>query len=604
MRIISRHSLAALLLMAGAVSVLFSSCNRMDNPEAGMGRLSLGVDINAASTKASLSADELLSSAVVNIYYADFSGLVRTYSYSEKPEVIYLPSGSYRVDVVAGEAAKQSPAAASWEQKSYFGSSPFEIEAGAETAVEVVAGVSNAVSKVAFSETIAENFAEGYSLTIGIGENTLVYDASKSGAEGYFILDGISEPEFAWTFTGTLSGSAFTKSGTISGLEGGKVYAMTFKYTVKDGFGTLDVLVDYDTENIEDVIVFEPVSTGLSASSVYEIWAGHATVHANVDEGEYDDPSKVAFAYATADGDWTTVAATRSGEGTYDAVLEGLSPETEYSYKLVIDGEDIGDALTFTTEAAPAIPNGSFEESSESASGNYTEFYSSEADAWWGSGNGSKGINGSADFGGFIICAPDTSEKVDGNQSACLTSTYALVKFAAGNLFSGYFAGLEGVKGGKVAFGRPFTGRPTALRVWLKYSTGKINRIGSQPEGETVTTDDYDTGRVQVALGTWDYRTYGGTRECPILVNTTDTSTFVDFATDASTLAHGDLQLVGDASDSYNSWVEYTIPIEYRNETEYPTYIVVSCASSKLGDYFTGCDSSKLWIDKMELLYE
>ena len=171
-------------------------------------------------------------------------------------------------------------------------------------------------------------------------------------------------------------------------------------------------------------------------------------------------------------------------------------------------------------------------------------------------------------------------------------------------MFSGYFAGLVGTKGGKVAFGRAFTGRPTALKVWVKYSTGKINRIDSAPAGESITTSDYDTGRIQIALGTWDYRVYGGTRECPILVNTTDTGTFVDFATDASTIAYGDLQLKGNASNSHNVWKEYVIPIEYNSEMDFPTYIVVSCASSKYGDYFTGCDSSKMWIDQMELVYE
>ena len=592
-----------LILPALALSFL-ASCTQSALDVEGYGTLSLGVGIDPAPTKAAMGQDELLSTSKVNIYYADFSGLVRTYAYADKPQTVYLPGGSYRVDVIAGEAAKASPSAASWEQKSYKGSEHFDIVPSQNTSVQVVASVSNAVSKVSFDASVAENFAPGYTLTIGVDGNSLVYDAAKSGSDGYFIIDGIEEPAFTWTFTGTIGGKEFSKAGTIPGLEKGKVYAMTLKYTIKDGLAELDLLVDYDTEEIDDTIVFEPVSTGLSASAPYEIWAGHATVHADVDEGEYSDPSKIGFAYSTDGVNWTSVSSVRTGEGTYDAVLTGLAPQTKYTYKLVIDGEDTGEPMEFTTEAAPAVPNGSFEETSTSASGKYTEFYSSGDSPWWGSGNGSKGINGSADFGGFIICKPDASEKKDGNQSACLTSTWALVKFAAGNLFSGYFAGLEGTKGGKVAFGRKFTGRPTALRVWLKYSTGKINRIDSSPAGETITTDNYDIGRVQIALGNWDPRKYGGNDECPILVNTTDTKTFVDFSTDASTIAFGDLQLQGDASNSHNTWKEYIIPIDYRDETVTPSYIVISCASSKYGDYFTGCDSSKLWIDGMELLYE
>ena len=584
------------------VALLMAGCSHDDC--APSGSFSVKAGLSQAITKAGANEAQLLSGAKLNLYYADFSGLVRSYNYSDLPDVIWLPSNSYRVDVIAGEAAKDSPVKASWEGKSYAGSAEFEVVAGTNTDVEVEAGISNAVTKVTFGSGIAENFASGYTFTIGVDGNNLTYDASKSGAEGYFIIDGIEDAEFEWSFSGTLNGSSFNRNGKVSSIEAGKMYTMTLNYTVTDGEVSFDLLVDEGLDIKEDIIVFEPVSTGLSESAVYEIWAGHAAVHADVDESEYSDPSAIKFAYRTGSGSWTTVAAQRVSEGTYKAVLTGLAPATGYTYKLVIDGTDIGDPKTFTTEQAPAIPTGSFEQSSTSASGNYPEFYASGEDPWWGSGNGSTGINGSAAFGGFIICAPDKSEKHDGSQSACLSSTWARVKFAAGNLFSGYCAGLVGTKGGKVAFGRAFTGRPTALKVWVKYSTGNINRIDSAPAGVNITSNDYDTGRIQIALGTWDYRVYGGTRECPILVNTTDTGTFVDFATDASTIAYGDLQLTGNASNSHNVWKEYTIPIEYSSETDYPSYIVVSCASSKYGDYFTGCDSSKMWIDQMELVYE
>ena len=96
-------------------------------------------------------------------------------------------------------------------------------------------------------------------------------------------------------------------------MEKGKVYVLTLKYTIKDGLAELELLVDYDTDEIDDTIVFEPVSTGLSASAPYEIWAGHATVHADVDEGEYSDPSKIGFAYSTDGVNWTSASSVRTG---------------------------------------------------------------------------------------------------------------------------------------------------------------------------------------------------------------------------------------------------------------------------------------------------
>lgn len=594
-------------IIAGIAVLALFSCSKVEN-KSGEGRLNLGVAFT--ETKAAMGTEDLLNTARVSIYYADFSGLVRSYKYSEAPQEIWLPANEYRVDVTAGEAAKDAPAPASWEHKSYSGSRNFTIQAGKGTSVEVVAGVSNSISKVSFDASVADNFQAGYTFTIGVEDASLVYDASRSGAEGYFLIAGKDDPEFAWTFEGTLSkdGTPFSKSGVIPGIEAGKVYAMNLKYSIKDGIGTFDLYVDYTTTVIEDNILFEPVSTGLSASSYRDIWAAHATIYADVDETEYSDASAIGFAYSTDGASWTSVPAERMAEGSYRAVLQGLAPSTAYTYKLVIAGEDVGDTMTLTTDAAPVVPNSSFEETSASFDGKYREWYNaSSADPlcrtpWWGSGNGSDNISGSAAY--KIICAPDTDAKVDGNQSACLQSQYAIVKFAAGNLFTGFFAGLVGTEGGMVNFGRPFTARPTALRFWAKYRGGRITDINGYPKDHPVTKDDYDCGRVQVALGTWNRKTYGGTNECPIQVNTTNEATFIDYTTDGSTLAYGELLFPSSGNDGLNEWKEYVIPLDFKDLDTAPTHIVISCAASMYGDYFTGCRTAALWIDKMEFVYE
>lgn len=571
---------------------------------------SIHVGVNIDGTKAALSTADLLANSKVNIYYADFSGLVRTYTYSQAPSEIYLPANEYRVDVIAGEAVKKTPAIASWEQKSYKGSKTFTIQSGKSNTVEVVAKISNAISAVTFDQSIGEYFDAGYTVKIGIGENKLTYNASNSGAEGYFLIAGMDEPQFDWTFTGKLAkdGSNFIKSGTIKGLEAGKQYGMTLKYTLKDGVGTFSLFVDYATTVITDNIVFEPVSTGLSASAYKDIWAAHATVYADVDETEYTDTKAVSFAYSKDGSSWSTVAATRVSEGSYRATFTGLSASTKYTYKLVIGGDDVGDPMSLTTDAAPVVPNGSFEVTSKSSDGNYKEWYNANASdplcrtPWWGSGNGSDGIAGSAAY--KIICDADTDEKIDGNQSACLQSQYAVVKFAAGNLFTGFFAGLVGTEGGRVNFGRPFTARPTGLKFWAKYVGGKITDINGLPSGVSLTKNDYDCGRIQFALGTWDRKTYGGTNECPVQVNTTDASTFVNYTTDAKTIAYGELLFQSSANDGFGEWKEYYIPLNYRNMDTAPTHIIISGAASMYGDYFTGCRTARLWLDKMEFVYE
>ena len=600
-----------------------ASCTKADVSESkGEGMLSVDMSI-APQTRAAVGEDELLNTAVVNIYKADFSGLVRSYTYSDIPSPMYLAADKYRVDVLAGEAVAATPAGASWDSKSYKGSQDFEIVAGQVTSVQVVANVNNAITKVTFDPTVAENFNEGYSVTMTLSDeasSNLVYDLSKSGAEGYYIVDGLFEPSLTWTFTGTLAkdGTSFTKSGVIENVECGKLYNMNLKYTIKDGDLVFSLSVDRSTEIVDDTIIFEPVSTGLAPSSVYEIWATRATVHADVDASEGEGKT-IKFAYSTDEGStWTYADAVNDSEGTYKAELTGLAPQTKYTYALCIDDVQIGEPMTFTTEAAPNFPNASFEYVSKVTGNNYYKFYDPNCGVeegmkmFWGSGNGEgpDGVNGSANMN-IVITDVDTSTKIDGNQSVVAQTSSMVGMLAAGNLFAGQFVGLVGTSGGIVNFGRPWTSRPTAMRIWCKYETGLINILNNNNLG--VTKNDYDRAQVKVAIGTWDYKKYGGSKESPVQINTTDESTFVDYYTDPSTIANGDVIIYKEGysinkgeliTADTTGWIEYVIPLEYHNLNAYPTHIVVSCAASQFGDYFTGYDKTKLWIDAVELIYE
>ncbi len=600
------------------------SCTKAElkEKEAGMGVLNM--DMSLSDKTKAMSQDELLSSAQVKIYKADFSGLVRSYTYNNMPSPFYLAADAYRVDVVAGEAAKETPAAASFENKSYKGSKEFTITAGNVTAVEVVAGVNNAVTSISFDQTVADNFSEGYTFSLGLdaedAATQLVYNAANSGSEGYFIVAGLDEPSFTWTFSGVLAkdGSAFTKTGVIEDIVPGKLYKMNLKYTIKDGDLEFTLVVDYSTDIVDDTIIFEPVSTGLAHTPVYEIWAAHATVYADVDSKE-NAGAAIQFAYSANGGStWEYADGVNYGEGVWKADLTGLTPATEYTYALVINGEHVGNTLTFTTEAAPALPNSSFEYVSLVSGKDYYKFYDPNcgvADGsymFWGSGNGegSEGVNGSANMG-IVITTIDTGEKIDGNHSVLCQNNSIVGMLTAGNLFTGQFAGLVGTSGGKVNFGRPWTSRPTALKIWAKYTTGQINILKNENLG--VSKSDYDRAQIKFAIGTWDYKKYGGTKDSPVHVNTTIESTFVDFYTDESTIANGDLIIYNDGyminngekvTATTSEWVEYIIPLDYRQLSTYPTHIVISCATSQFGDYFTGYDGGKLWIDAAELIYE
>lgn len=307
-----------------------------------------------------------------------------------------------------------------------------------------------------------------------------------------------------------------------------------------------------------------------------------------------------------------------SDGGTFVAHIKDLMPASDYEV-YAFSGIEQTAVWEFTTEAAVRIPNGSFEYASKVSGKDYYKFYDPScgveegAYMFWGSGNGEgeEGVSGSANMG-IVITYIDTDEKVDGRQSVRAQTSQMAGILAAGNLFTGQFAGLVGTSGGMVNFGRPWTTRPKALKLYCKYETGKMDIIKRSPAGVTLTKEDYDRAEIKFALGDWDYRRYGGTKESPVHVNTTDARTFVDYNTDASTIANGNLiihhdgyMLNGEAkvTSATDEWVEYTIPLNYRDIDRTPTHIIVSCAASQYGDYFTGCSSSKLWIDAVELIY-
>ena len=58
------------------------------------------------------------------------------------------------------------------------------------------------------------------------------------------------------------------------------------------------------------------------------------------------------------------------------------------------------------------------------------------------------------------------------------------------------------------------------------------------------------------------------------------------------------------STEDWTQWHQIELDLVYRDLTTTPTHIIISCAASKWGDYFEGCDSSKMWVDGFELVYD
>lgn len=299
--------------------------------------------------------------------------------------------------------------------------------------------------------------------------------------------------------------------------------------------------------------------------------------------------------------EWQTISPDSQNGGQFSAGADGLKPETTYECK-AFSGTEETEVQTFTTESERQLPNSGFETWSNAESDKYYSFFdphSTESELqtkWWGSGNKGSTTVGSS----YTITMPCTDDAAEGQSSLLMASAYVVIKFAAGNVFSGEYYKTLGTTGGVVRMGRPFTHRPQKLTAWIKYRAGVITEktYGDKPDNDPVKVGDRDRGNIWVALGDWDYHKYGGSEESPVELNTTDKSTFFD-PKGENVIAYGTFV----ADRDYDQWTKVEIPLEYATRSRKPTHIIVSCASSMLGDYFTGSADSRMWIDDIRLEY-
>ena len=252
------------------------------------------------------------------------------------------------------------------------------------------------------------------------------------------------------------------------------------------------------------------------------------------------------------------------------------------SYGLSVSGQcgwDKWHEPIFSTVRAIPLENGSFEDWHQE--GKQWNPWAEGANAFWGTGNG-----GSSAFIGNITTPTDVSVK---GKAALLESKNAIIKLGSGNIFTGDFA-LDGTNG-ILKFGRPFTSFPTALRLYYKYTTSTINRIGDDVGSLSQLRGRPDSCHVYIALSD---------KSEPYEIRTRPSTRQLFDKNDKNIIAYGEF-IKGESTSSYQ---QITIPLTYRATNRTPKMIVVVASASKYGDYFIGGEGSTLWLDEMELVYE
>jgi hypothetical protein len=79
----------------------------------------------------------------------------------------------------------------------------------------------------------------------------------------------------------------------------------------------------------------------------------------------------------------------------------------------------------------------------------------------------------------------------------------------------------------------------------------------------------------------------------------TSTGTFLS-DDDPSIIAIGDLH----TNETTDGYVQFTLPLQYRNTGKTPSMILIAATASRLGDYFTGGVGSVLLLDEFSLVYD
>ncbi|MBR5850363.1 MAG: PCMD domain-containing protein [Alistipes sp.] len=322
-----------------------------------------------------------------------------------------------------------------------------------------------------------------------------------------------------------------------------------------------------------------------------DLWATRAYLYGAAEAG-----TAVGFRYREqGTTPWLDAPEAEQVGGTFTSVVTGLKPETAYEF-VAYSNSDLSPVVTGTTEPTAPLTNGGFEFWSQRNEIVYP--YLDEASAYWGTGNVGAAIVGVTLTEGVADIRPGSA----GARAARLSSKFASVlgvgKFAAGNLFVGSYVRNDGTNG-IVHFGRPFTRRPVALRGWVKYHCGTVDRVSKQPPTETMQEGDPDCGMIFIALGDWTAAEFGGTAESPVEIATRRIEETAFNTESHAVIAYGELPL----RQSVEEWMEFTIPLDYRSTSRIPTHLVLVCSSSRYGDYFTGSTQSVMWLDDFELVY-
>ncbi|MBQ7180119.1 MAG: DUF4493 domain-containing protein [Bacteroidaceae bacterium] len=582
-KIFSILSVLAIALTAVSCS---SDIDELANEE--VGYLKLGIETNGTTmTRASAPTGYDATQLYVEVKNASNEVVFSTNDIDNESQLangqyLTLTPGQY---TVVAHSYNWDGNGSGFKTPYYYGETTVTVKTKTLTTAKVTCTLANVKVTVNFSDEFKESFARATatieSAVEGVSAQAFTMGSDKGSA--YFPVGNLT----AYLSVFNKSGQGYSHMKEITDVQARDHYIINYTVAAKGYQGGVTVKVDPTTNTY--TYTFEVPRKGGTSLAAYtaNAWGSFAYLSGAVTSKKGDfDQTKLKMQWKTESAtEWTDIAndaLTIDGDDV-SCKLTGLTPSTNYVYRLAYvtdEDETLSAETAFTTEAQTALYNGGFED--WYSVGNYSSPNADANTKYWDTSN-----PGSASFN-YVVTYPETSFVHGGSTSAKLQAAYAVIKLAAGSIYTGQFGKVSGTSA-SLNWGVPFTARPTALHGFKSYTPGSINR-GDQPSGVGApASGSNDIGIIRVALLTEQ-----------LAVNNKDMSTFPDWQTDSRVVAYGVLEF--NTSDN-GQWVEFTIPLEYHSLTTKPTHILVMGATCKYGDYFYGSDSSVLYLDDFELVY-
>lgn len=331
----------------------------------------------------------------------------------------------------------------------------------------------------------------------------------------------------------------------------------------------------------EDWTIYAEKTAQIVSTTAADAWSRVVWVYG---EGPADTHNYFEYQKEGESG-WQTVpeADTTHKDGAFSCCIKHLDPLSRYRVR-ACSGQNKGNEISVTTQTTQTLPDGDFEQ--WHLNGKIWCPWAEGGERFWDTGN-----TGAATLGESNVKPSDYVPAGQSGKSAELKTEFkgiaGIGKLAAGSIYTGSYKKTDGTNG-ILDFGRPWGLRPTKLKGYYQYKNGDINYASKElPE----LKGRPDTCSIYIALTDW-------TAPFEIRTNPNNRQLFDKNA--PYVIGYGALER-GSSMDSYEA---FEVEIEYRSTSIVPSYIMITCAASKYGDYFTGSTSSVLYVDQLSLSYD